>query len=98
MHRKFKEKMQYDLLLDEIEQSTNEIEGMVRTATLLHNYCSEHQNIEEIYNMLHLTETMRNQLICISQEMRYFVNRNKYNEPDISDKISLSADNIIIDD
>ena len=90
--------MQYDLLLDEIEQSTNELEAMVRTATLLHNYCSEHQDIEEIYNMLHITETMKNQLTCISQEMRYFVNRNKYNEPDTSDKINLNANNIIIDD
>ena len=90
--------MAYDLLLDEIEQSTNELEGMVGTATLLHNYCSEHQDIEEIYNMLHITETMKNQLTCISQEMRYFVNRNKYNEPDTSDKINLNANNIIIDD
>ena len=98
MHRKFKEKMAYDLLLDEIEQSTNELEGMVGTATLLHNYYSEHQDIEEIYNMLHITETMKNQLTCISQEMRFFVNHNKYNEPDVFEKSNINFDNVIIED
>ena len=98
MHRKFKEKMAYDLLLDEIEQLTIELEGMVRTATLLHSYCSEHQNIQEIYNMVHIAETLRNQFIYISQEMRYFVNRNKYNEPDISESFNINSDNVIIED
>lgn len=77
MLRKFKEKLAFDLLLNEIEETTKEIEGLHRSATLLYDYCKHHKNIPEIDNMLQLTNSFEIGLLCLLRELNNVVRKEK---------------------
>ena len=100
MHRKFREKMSLDELLNEMEGATHRIEDIYRSSVLLNDYCKNHDNIPEIQNMLHLTKTFEMSLSFISKEMRHIINKEKYHYSEAIESIGqgFDTDNIIFDD
>ncbi len=100
MHKKFREKMTLDELLNEVEGATNRIENLHRSSVLLNDYCKHHKNVAEIGNMLHLTGTFELSLLYISKELRGIINREKYHQPEAIESIGEGFDmnNIIFDD
>lgn len=87
MHRKFREKIALDELLNEVEEKAIQMEDMQRSATLLYEYCKDHQDIPEINNMLHLTDIFRLDLMCLSKELLNIIKKEKYHAPDFLDSI-----------
>ena len=96
MHRKFREKMAFDLLLDEIEETTNRIEDLHRSAILLNSYCKHYKHIAEIDNMLHITNSFEVDLLCLLQVLKHLVRKEKYNEPDFQDNIGKDFNSNVI--
>lgn len=48
MHKKFKEKIDIDNLLCDIENTAHDIEGLYLTSCHLFDFCEEHNNIEQV--------------------------------------------------
>ena len=101
MHKKFKEKMDMDNLLCEMEYVAHNIEGIYFTSCHLFDFCNEHNNIEQIRNMTFIVENMKNNLLCLNKELQSIVNNQKYNKNSILDKVKENMDNdnyIILED
>ena len=89
MHEKFKAKLDRDILLDEMEQSAKEINGILKTIYLLEDYCSKHSEILEINNMTYIIEKIKLELYCLDNELSGIVERQKYNKQDPFDYLKL---------
>ena len=99
MHKKFKEKLSRDILLDEMEQSTNEIRGIYRSICHLEDYCNKSSNITEINNMTHIIESIKYELYCLQNNLDGIVQRQKYDQSDAFEKLTnLNYDNVIFED
>ena len=99
MHKKFIEKLNRDILLDEMEQSAKDIEGVFKTICLLEDYCHKCNNVLEVANMTYIIEKIKSELFCLHKELDGIVKRQKYNQEDYLDKLkNLNADNVILDD
>ena len=92
MHNKFIIKRTINELLDEMEQTAKDIEGILRTATHLNRYCKEHEHIIEIHDLTHITKTLQEQLFLLYKELYAIVSHDKYNKLNILEQMSANLD------
>lgn len=99
-HKKFKEKIDINNLLCEIEDIAHDIKGLYLTSCHLFDFCVNNDNIEQIKNMSFIVENMRNNLFCLNKEIQNIINRRENNKSNFPNNIAenVESGNYIITD
>ena len=100
MHKKFIEKRQRDELLEEMENTKKDIEGLYYSMRLLREYCVKYQDMKEIKMMSHLITVVSDNLFCLFKELENIVNKEKYQIPDFMENLGsyITSEKIIFED